>query len=150
MTRRPRDSQQPRVYAAEREAYGTTLHQGTMSHQAVVDLVRDLTEEIDGPVVHARHRRSGNRSRGGRLKDGTPYIGLTPHDRNPMMVCHELAHALVEDAEPRTHAWHGPQWCRVYLMLLELACGSNLVRVLEAAFDRNRVDHSSGLVEVAA
>lgn len=148
--KRPRDTQQSRVYEAEREAYGPALHQGTMTHAEVVALVANLTEEIDGPAVHARHRRSGNRSRGGRLKDGTPYIGLTPHDRNPMMVCHELAHALVEDAEPRTHAWHGPQWCRVYLMLLELACGSNLVRVLEAAFDRNRVDHSSGLVEVAA
>lgn len=144
-SKRPRDSQRAKVYAAERAAFGATLHEGTLTRLGVEAMVEHLTERFGLPPVHVRHRTSGRRSWGGLNKAKLPYIGLTPCNRNPMMVAHELAHAWLIAETGTIYAAHGPQWCRVYLMLLEEVSGTAAATDLESMFTHLGVDHSSGI-----
>lgn len=142
---RPRDSQRAKVYRAERHAWGEAAHHGSMTHDEVVALAEGLADRFGLAVPVVRHRTSGHRSWGGITKEGRPYIGLTPRDRNAMVVCHELAHAWLDHEARGLFAWHSPQWCRVYLMLVHEVLGGEAHDHLEDAFEVYGVDWASGV-----
>lgn len=124
---RPRDSQRSRVYAAENSVFqfGQTIPD---------DLLQAFLNDIlDKRAVRSRfgpRRVSVERGRSGARAYGSYRITMGVQARNEWLMCHELAHCLT----PGMFAAHGPEFCGVYLFLLEIVISKDAADRLKAAF----------------
>lgn len=129
--REMRDSQRSRVYAAENTVY---RHKQTIPNdklQATVDAI------LDKRVIRSRWGIKSVRVEFGRSR-GVSYggmIALGVGARNEWVICHELAHELT----PHQYASHGPEFCGIYLFLVENVIGKEAAAKLRAAFKAGRV-----------
>lgn len=124
---RPRDSQRSRVYAAENSVFqfGQTIPDDLL--QAT------LNDILDKRAVRSRfgpRQISVERGRSGARAFGSYRISMGVQARNEWVLCHELAHCLTT----RNFAAHGPQFCGVYLFLLEIVISKDAADRLKAAF----------------
>lgn len=155
---RPRDTQRQKVYDAERELF---------THRPMWTDIEDAQRWLDEKLSSAYLRRKYGRfvkvdvtetpttrttteekrvtpitirpGYGHTRATGNPYsreIQLPKWAREPIILLHETAHVLA----PRVDAaWHGWQFCEVYLDLVRHVMGKQTADELKAAFKRHRV-----------
>ena len=110
-----RDFQRKRVYDWEELVLRPT--EEDLSFEQCVDLINMVwVAEGQGrwcipTVTDGRGRRTGQ------FNYHTNTIKLPRYARRPYYVLHEVAHAMTPATPWR--AWHGPEWCRTYLRLLQ-------------------------------
>jgi hypothetical protein len=132
-----RDTQQLRVYRAEKMAHHLLL--GEYWTQSMTELqVLELMEQVLGhPGVLARwgeHTATvtfPTRGTTAWSERPTGRIHLPPGTRNPLTVVHEIAHLL---APERAEADHGPGFIAIYRYLILQTLGEEAYRIIDAAF----------------
>lgn len=144
---RPRDNQRQRVYDAEREAFNPLMEKGTpdlptvADCQALVDRIvysrwwnGQLRTNPDMAVVFGNVTVSDGR---GRRRGGVAGldIAMPGWTRHTYYLLHEIAHVMT----PMRYAWHGPEFCRNYLALVDRWMGKDAGRALRAEFKTKRV-----------
>lgn len=139
---RPRDGQRQRLYSAERTAFGQEYWNDPTDWETLTG-VRRFVEEVTrsrwwqsrgGPSeVEVRAGRKGQGR--GRAHPDRGMISLPRMAWRRWYVVHELAHLIA----PRRAAWHGPEFCRIYLAMLDRFCVEDEGRKLRVAFDGGRV-----------
>lgn len=142
-TSKRRDSQQTRVYRAEKMAQHLLL--GDYWTQSMTELqVLELMEQtLNHPSVQARwgdHDAAVSfptKGNTGWAERGTGRIHLPPGTRNPLTVLHEVAHLLITRT---SEADHGPGFVAIYRYLVRIALGEQPAQVLDAAFTSLGVD----------
>jgi hypothetical protein len=121
-----RDSQRSAVYRWER-SLDTTMH----AEQMTLEQCRDLIGKVWKRYAYGRMPNVAD-GRGTRKAYGSKSrISLPRWSRNPTVVLHETAHALVQLHLGNAVAGHGPEFARVFLGLLEEymdVCGSKAHR----------------------
>jgi putative metallohydrolase (TIGR04338 family) len=78
--------------------------------------------------------------RGYSMSHGSPdegYVQIGRHHFNRWVVLHEMAHA----AQPLGTAWHGREFCSIYLKLVERWIGKDEARALRVAMVKHKVKH---------
>jgi len=139
---RPFDRQAKAVYGAEAAFWGSQRNVGR--HRAI-QTAAELQRTLGLMPVAIIWDRRATVSLGGRDGDGRPTVVLST--KVPLHeVLHELAHAWLEAEHPERFAWHGPEWVRCYLLLVETVMGSRKARRLAKAFARHGVNVTEGLV----
>lgn len=108
---RPRDTQRSKVYS---------LHFGPQTELTLAEcerLIKDAHTAY-GLVWGGRvHHGGGTRT----ARGGPSRINLPKWARKPDTVLHETAHAILSRKFYDDHAWHGPEFVRVWMNLLEAA-----------------------------
>lgn len=130
--RRTRDNRRQKLYSAERKAFGEGVQYKTVDEcQARVD-----------KITHSRWWRSrygfrpnvtvkpGKGHRRATASPGTLVIQLPRWARSDWVICHELAHLI----QPRVSAFHGPEFCREYLALVNRWIGREAAQKLRKSF----------------
>lgn len=139
---RARDTQRQRVYDAERalSAYwGQTIPNDRL--QAEANRILDL-RAVRSRWGHVRIRVGLGRGGG---RGGWGHINLGVEARNPTVLCHEIAHCLMD----HTHsdlAPHGPEFTGINLFLLEHAVSKERSDALRAAYREHRVKVSRAAI----
>lgn len=129
---RARDNQRSRVYAAENSVFtfGQTIPDALL--QAT------LNDWLDRRPIRSRfgpRRITIERGKGAARAYGAHRITVGVRCRNEWLLCHELAHCLT----PGAYAAHGPEYCGIYLFLVDLFIGPAKAAELRAAFRTRRV-----------
>ena len=139
---RPRDSQRKRVYESEKDAFGREywLDEGDWVtligvERFVASVTRSRWWRARGGPAEVEVRRGRSNQRRGKAHPERAVISLPRFTWRRWYVLHELAHLLA----PRRAAWHGPEFCRVYLALLDRFGHDGEGKALRAAFDARRV-----------
>lgn len=135
--RRPRDTQRSRLYAAE-----MIVRRGQEFTS-----VAEMQQYVD-TVVARRWFRSRWGSRSVEVRDGRGFRRATCYPRGDsavvymprrsrcqLVLLHEIAHAV----QPPGTAWHGPEFCRIYLALVRHFMGQAEGTLLLAAYRAKRV-----------
>ena len=148
MSKRNRDSQQSKVYAAERAAFPATEYPADLDLEFIQakvnqiwknDFIRERFSLWPTPpqVKDGRARRSAY---GGPDDQGYPRWS-----RMIWVVLHESAHSIhlqgqsMFGAENERDAFHGPRFCHIYLTLVERFMGFEARERLGAEFRKRRV-----------
>jgi putative metallohydrolase (TIGR04338 family) len=127
LSHRPRDVQRKHLYEAEREAFPNTVHPllpDLLSCQLVVDkIVGSAWARRHFPRLGGRDRKivvgDGRGTRKGLSRTGQNRITLPRQMRRVWVILHELAHQATDSIYGHDGAAsHGPEFARVYLMLL--------------------------------
>lgn len=141
-----RKTQQDAVYAAEGVA-SAALPPQAMSLAEAQDFVDNLLNNADwwdaeAPEVYRVEvgpARSRTKSIGWYERDkNAGRIELAPPGRNPLTICHELAHVFCE-AKGFAKV-HNPGWARCYLTLVYRVMGSEAYKALWYAFQAEGVE----------
>lgn len=155
-----RDTQQYRVYNAERAAFG--LHpigrtynpehegiDGTWPNEfpAVADAQAYVDAARNHPDIRARYGRSACRAvevyfHGRGASGGSTRIRLGNQSRNKYVALHELAHTIETRVNGNRTAAHGAQFCGVLLHLAKAMMPENYEKV-RAEFDKAGVKYNS-------
>ena len=130
-----RDTQRSKVYRSEN-------YLAWREEPISQDEVRSMIERIlDDRKVRARWgakdvavRFYGNRNHGARTDYFGTEVTFSAASSTPMIVCHELAHALAPVGEG-----HGPEFASTYLFLVGAFVGTHEAKVLRQRFRDNRV-----------
>lgn len=156
---RPRDSQQAKVRRAERALIESSRVKTTKGRRGTANtlilfppLSFDGAEEFAYDVVESRWWKQHGTPKAGELnlavvdwkvkycnvvrndwKPGYDCISLS--DRNYLTVLHALAHCLHDTST----AWHGPEFARQYIRLVDRFVGSEGGKALRAAFAKEKV-----------
>ena len=136
-TKRPRDSQRSKVYAAENAVF-PRIHVPEPALREIAACQRWVDTVCAAPWFRRRWglrdiRVTNNRGKGGSRASGSiMHMGVI--HRNPAVLCHELAHCLA----PRD-ARHNPLYTRTYLELVRFVIGRETYEALKAAFKAHRV-----------
>lgn len=135
---RPRDSQRSKVYD-----FDNAMRKIDSKKDLTLDECRQLiakalaihSEKIGAAAGAFRmpELTDGRGSRCGCAFPGLWKIRLPIYARRPYYVIHELAHLL----QPRTSAWHGPEFVRVYLAMLQAVLGFDGGTMIKMIEDRN-------------
>lgn len=126
--RRPaqaRDGQRSKVYAAEDAAFDKAKSEG-MTVEEVEAFVAWLWRSYaarkamirNGPSRAWRQPRVADGRGCRRASAGGGVVTIPRWARSRWVVCHEVAHEIVIRGP-----WHGPEFCRTYLELIEEALG---------------------------
>ena len=145
--KRPRDSQRSKVYAAE-HSVSSKFRLTAWAGESYTDLVRvqgfvdavtmsDLWKELRTQAGRWSHRVTvaAQRSGAGAMPERSTIYLSRDLRQEPMVVCHELAHLTTTDA----HAWHGPEFARIYLRLVAHFMGRVAYEALRSEFAKHRV-----------
>lgn len=140
--RRERDSQRAKVYRAEEvlESFAVSLPEIKDIEGYVqrvwaskrVQAAFAFPNLMNVPRVHdgrGRRRPAANAS----------MIKMPRWCRNTHIVLHELAHVIAICHHGRGVAWHGWQYCSVYLKLVLCVMGREAHNALKASFQKHRV-----------
>lgn len=141
---RPRDSQKTKLYRCEE-----TVSAWGKGRMAELSDVRFYVQRI---VQSAwwRHRYPNityitvnkGRGRGGFAYTTKSLITLPEHAWHPMYIIHEMAHIAADhDGSYKTIAAHGPEYCRIYLDIVQHAMGQQVVDELRSCMDRDEVKY---------
>ena len=110
-----RDSQRAAVYRWEKSLAGVTVHAESMTLEQCRDLIGKVWRRYAyGPMPNVADGRGTRKAYGSKSR-----ISLPRWSRNPTVVLHETAHALVQLHLGKKVAGHGPEFARVFLGLLE-------------------------------
>jgi len=137
---KPRDTQRSKVYAAEKVLFGSSK-----KFESVKDVEKYLRRIFDTVWFKKTfpHKRKfqvkDGRGRSGpsgapRGADGVT-MSLPKWSRFESMILHELAHGLT----PREYAWHGPEFCAVFLRLVDRFMGAEAHKALMFSFRDHNV-----------
>ncbi len=141
-----RDNQRQRVYDAE----------NTVTHGADrLDEVRDIEKFLKRITKSAWYKRRFTRWATIEVKDGRRrrracgsssrgYINMPRWSRTRKIVLHEVAHVV----QPSCTAWHGREFCKIYLALVKKWIGREAYDALKAAFKEHGVKYVTGAVKV--
>ena len=142
MSKRPRDTQRSKVYAAER-----TIEDWDTEKMSIPEI-----EEWVGKITRSKwwknHPRGGSykievrdgrgrRNAGGRRWVGKVVIKMPRWSRTKIVTLHEIAHGM----QPHLTAWHGREFCRTFLDLVVRWMGKDVARELRQSFVKHRVKH---------
>jgi hypothetical protein len=140
---RPRDSQRSKVYRSEQ----MLVDQAEIAFPRMADVEGFLNDLMNTQWFRNHHERKremyladgrgASRARGGPRANGGVYLKLPRRYRSRIMILHELSHGL----QPLGTAWHGPEFCRIYLDLVAEFCPAKDYHALRAGFDKNRVKY---------
>ena len=156
---RPRDSQQAKVRRAERAVIASSQAKTSKAKRGTANtlilfppLTLNQAEEFAYDVVESRWWKQHGTPKSGTLtiavvdwkvkycnvvrndwKPGYDCISLV--DRNYLTVLHALAHKLHDTST----AWHGPEFARQYIRLVDRFVGSEAGKALRAAFTKEKV-----------
>jgi putative metallohydrolase (TIGR04338 family) len=135
----PRDSQREKVYRAEK-----VLEKGEIKYETVQECEQFLRKVFSDPwfkkqwpkkmafrVYDGRRRRSAC----GWGSIYTCYMKLPRHARTNWIILHELSHGL----QPPNTAWHGPEFCSIYVRLVHQFVGEQVFHELTRSFREHRV-----------
>lgn len=144
-----RDSQQSKVYQAEKMAQHLLL--GNYWTQSMTELqVLDLMEQaLNHPGVIARWGEHNatvsfpDKGTSAWSVRSSGRIHLPPGTRNPLTVLHEIAHLF---APARQDADHGPGFVSIYRYIVTLVLGEEAGRLLDAAFSSLGVRSDDSLI----
>lgn len=139
--KRPRDSQRHAVYAAERKL-------GWTKDPKIAD-INDVRIYIETVMASALWKsrfpkatklilgdgRRRSSACGGPRGDDMISLKLPRAYRAPMIILHEMAHGV----QPLESAWHGPEFCQIYLDLVTEFMGAERADKLRAALYEERV-----------
>jgi len=139
-----RDTQRQRVYNAERET--------SMWDKDRIDNIHDVREFVGKITRSAWYRRrfktyssilvkDGRRCR--RAMGGFGVINLPCWTRTRLVILHELSHAV----QPPS-AWHGREFCKIYLAFVKKWMGVEAYEELKASFKARGVKYVTGNVKV--
>lgn len=138
---RPRDSQRSRVYRAENEALKSlarryeTMDELTGFVHSIVRRTRTLkvAPELKRSITIKDGR--GRSNAGGNMSG----IIMPVWSRRDYIVLHELSHTIIERRYARSPAWHGWEFCAVYLKLVRSVMGVAAHDALRASFKKHGV-----------
>ncbi len=159
---RPRDSQQSKVYKAERDVFssvpfGPTL--GTPEFRTVAECHAFVNQvigsrwwvnragRIDIEITDGRGSQNAFAYRLPDHKDSVPHLRLSlPRwARSRIVILHELAHCITGIKhgyyERDTVPFHGREFCSHLLALVKRWLGPDQARALQAAFKEHRVKY---------
>lgn len=135
-----RDTQRSKVYKAE-----SVLDKPSKKFETIKEVEKYLKRIFDSvwfkknfphkkqfKVGDGRRRRSAS---GGHWGNSGVRMSLPKWSRYESLVLHELAHGLT----PLQYAWHGPEFCCVYLRLVEQYMGKEAHQLLQFSFRDNDV-----------
>ena len=143
-TGRPRDIQRKRVYKSEMETYGPYSDQ-FKNRSEVVEFARCI---INDPYVKRQYGTlgqvafvfSGNRAMHTFKGKNNHKIRLPRWAWQKNLIIHELSHAYTYQIYDFTSVQgHGPEFCNLYLDLVNRFLGKNLAKVLTRKFIKNKV-----------
>lgn len=139
--KRPKDMQANKLYAAENTVFDKTK---AMEFREVCKFTANLINfafvqrrygaELNRAPVHVTEKTRGHYARG-----GATGIFLPPWAWNKGIICHELAHVIVQRRHGGTVAAHGWEFAAIYLDLVQAALGPERRLRLEAAFKAGKV-----------
>lgn len=110
------DPQRDRVYRMEhKELAGHYSHKVTQRSLRLVTKLLCKVYDLKRPTVIVRAESDYR----GSYDPETTVVRLDPQQgRNYLTLCHELAHYVVHQQNPKAHD-HGPTWMRVYTAMLD-------------------------------
>jgi hypothetical protein len=138
-----RDYQRTKVYTAENTALG--FYKDTMTFEEAVEvslrllnsnMVADMINDLEHvtPPCEVFEIRSGDK-RSTCACANSEYMRLPKGTRNLPTICHELAHVLtIDNSTEPNYAYHGEEFCEVYLKLVQKFIGDDAHTDLLAAF----------------
>jgi len=137
--RRPRDTQRKKLYDAEQRAFGRPEKRAERYETLpeIHDFLRGLAPVIRCLSGEYLPIRVGD-GRGRRRACALPWrreIRLPRWSRCDWVILHEVAHIL----QPTNTAWHGPEFCGVYLFLVREVMGADQAIKLEQAMHDGHV-----------
>lgn len=143
-----RDTQRSKVYRAEREAFGNNFDKFGSRIEDICDIHTYITKGIAVRATIKRRYANANIEKilirpgiGARMARGGE-IGLTlpKWARCEPVILHELAHTITIRTL-RDIAWHGREFCEVYLNLVHFVLGQEASEALKQAFKANNVKY---------
>lgn len=139
---RVRDSQRSKVYKAE-----TVIHNIGEKFETVNDVSIYLRKIMNSDWFQQRYPektwfdirdgRGTRYARGSNLSYGGVYMNLPRWARRESVILHELAHGL----QPANTAWHGREFCAIYIELVGRFMGKEAEKKLRESFKANRVKY---------
>ena len=129
-----RDTQKSRVYSAER----------SVPHGRRLETVPEIQAFLDGIIKQKwfiqrygeKHPISISDGRGTRIaRGGGWHVNLPGWSRSELIILHEFAHNL----QPSWSAWHGREFCKIFLELVSFVMGRVAYSLLKAAYQEKRV-----------
>jgi putative metallohydrolase (TIGR04338 family) len=138
---RPRDSQREKVYRSERSTIQNMGRKDMTIEecQAYIDKITSqkwFTKNFGGSWgVRVEHGRGGGWALGGRY--GLITLGVWA--RREPVVLHELTHLIITNRHNNSAAWHGWEFCAVYLQLVQHYMGRDAAEALKSAYKGNKV-----------
>lgn len=145
---RERDSQRQKVYDSERAAFGQINTPSNATWKSLDEVERWMQRKIyksayltkKYPILKRYHidLRPGAGARNAFAKPGDGSITLPLWARREWVVCHEITH-IINDPQV---AWHGWQFCEVYLDIVRHTMGKDAHDKLKAQFKAHRVKFS--------
>lgn len=133
---RPRDTQQEKLYRAERESGIRAEPWRTMSEtQAYIDSVTKTAywRKLGGVRVQANDGRAHRHA----CAYDVTLISLPRWSRQPIVILHELAHTIVLLDPKQTD--HGRKFAKVFLGLVRRFMGTDAAKQLREAYRKNKV-----------
>ena len=147
-----RDTQRKRVYDAEDAVIGKARLNSLAGKLSLAEATSVIMQLCRHPLIQARYEpmfrapiivEDGRKmASGGLLK-----IVLPRWARFDWVICHELAHLILHREQQATfgrrnvYAGHGPEFCSIYLDLVEAAIGIEARQQLIASFIKHRVQY---------
>lgn len=149
---RPRDSQRKKVYRAESE-WTRLLRLGGQFEQLKMPDIPSIQVWVDNILRSYQWKTHFSKigyydevkvkdGRGRRSACGRMYsISLPVWARDRGVILHELAHSAMARKHPRA-ATHGPEFCKIFLMLVKRWLGDDAKRELKACMRTKGVKSS--------
>lgn len=147
---RPRDSQRSRLYAAEWETFGRPVPEfetiqdlekyfwSVLENWRVQRKYQTARDVIDGKQKVVVDNGAGCRRAITFFEPTKIRVAFPRAMRSKWVVVHEAAHVLA----PRDAAYHGREFCRVYLHLVKLFFGQDAQNKLKAAMKKHKCKYS--------
>lgn len=135
----PRDNQRSKVYRAERRVSKGVQFSTVSEMQGYVDQLcasrwwhNRFPDVQDITVKDGRGRRN---AAGWNGRCGTGYVAMPRWSRCERVLFHEVAHVVT----PGCYAWHGREFVRNFLALVDRWMGKEVARLLRESFSEYKV-----------
>lgn len=136
-----RDSQRSKVYACDDALMEKTHRRETVAEMQII--VDAMLGQLDGIVdtcyltpIKVKDGRARRRPCG-----GFGSISMPKFCRYDLMLAHEVAHCIQINMYGKRTAWHGPEFCTLYLLLVKRGISVDMARQLAVEFRKRGVDY---------
>lgn len=142
-----RDNQRQKVYDSERAIEAWDKER--------IEDIHALTKYVNKITRSAWYRRRFTRWATIRVLDGrgrraacgssqSGYIKMPVWARTKLVTLHELSHVV----QPYASAWHGREFCKIYLAFVKKWMGKEVYEALKQSFKDHNVKYVTGKVKV--